>query len=162
LRAFLPSLIAAKHGHVVTMSSLLGRAACAQAADYNASKAALVLLHETLRQELDYHYDAPRVRTTIVYPGLILTPMMSGQRPMSEAALIPRWLFDFVLPSLPPEAVAKEIAKALDAQESRDIMIPAAVKGSLLIPIIPYWMNYMSKWVRISCRYFRIFTHKWI
>ncbi|PVF99688.1 hypothetical protein CPB86DRAFT_783308, partial [Serendipita vermifera] len=83
----------------------------------------------------------------IVYPHLILTPLMAGQRPMSETALIPRWLYEFLLPSLPPEAVAKEIAKALNAQESRDIMIPTGTKASLLIPIMPYWMNYMSKWI---------------
>jgi short-subunit dehydrogenase len=147
LRAFLPYLLAAKQGHIITMSSLLGRTGCAQVADYAASKAALISLHESLRQELDYHYKAPHIRTTLLTPGLIHTPMFSGQRPLRENSILPGWLFDFLMPALPPHAIVKEMIKALDEQESRDVILPEFAKTSLVMPILPYWLNQFSKWV---------------
>jgi len=147
LRAFLPHLVAEKQGHVVTVSSLLGRAGCAQVADYAASKAALISLHDCLRQELDYRYHAPLVRTTLLTPGLVQTPMFSGQRPLRENAVMPGWLFDFLMPAIAPHDIVKEIIKALDLQESRDIVLPELAKASVIMPVLPYWVNYWSKWV---------------
>lgn len=147
LRAFLPDIIEAKIGHVVTVSSLLGRTGCAQVSDYAASKAALISLHECLRQELDYRHHVPLVRTTLLTTGLVQTPMFSGQRPLRENAMMPGWLFDFAMPALPPHAVVKEIIKAIDLQESRDIVLPELAKTALLMPILPYWVNYWAKWV---------------
>jgi len=147
LRAFLPYLVTAKQGHVVSISSLLGRTGCAQVSDYAASKAALISLHDSLRQELDYRYDAPLVRTTLLTPGLVQTPMFSGQRPLRDSAVMPGWLFDFLMPSIPPHDIVKEIIKALDLQESRDIVLPELAKASIILPILPYWVNYWSKWV---------------
>ncbi|KAK0534109.1 hypothetical protein OC842_002750 [Tilletia horrida] len=53
IKAFLPDMIAAKRGHVVTVSSVMGHIGIAQVADYVATKHALVGLHESLRYELD-------------------------------------------------------------------------------------------------------------
>ncbi|KAG8801649.1 hypothetical protein FRC17_006593 [Serendipita sp. 399] len=134
------------------MSSLLGHSGCAQVADYAASKAALISLHDSLRQELDYRYRAPLIRTTLLTPGLLQTPMFAGIRPLREHAMIPGWLFDFLMPALPPHVVVKEIIKALDLQESRDIVLPQFGKVSLWIPVLPYWIKYFTKWVSGSNR----------
>lgn len=158
LRAFLPHLVAAKQGHVVTVSSLLGRAGCAQVADYAASKAALISLHDCLRQELDYRYHAPLVRTTLLTPGLVQTPMFSGQRPLRENAMMPGWLFDFLMPAIAPHDIVKEIIKALDLQESRDIVLPELVKASVIMPVLPYWVNYWSKWVSVFPRHYGLLS----
>ncbi|KAG8826528.1 hypothetical protein FRC19_008687 [Serendipita sp. 401] len=147
LRVFLPYLLAEKEGHVVTMSSLLGYSGCAQVADYAASKAALISLHDSLRQELDYRYRAPLIRTTLLTPGLLQTSMFAGMRPLKESAMVPGWLFDFLMPTLPPHVIVKEIIKALDLQESRDIVLPQFGKISLLMLVMPYWVKYFSKWV---------------
>ncbi|KIM26278.1 hypothetical protein M408DRAFT_313662 [Serendipita vermifera MAFF 305830] len=153
LRAFLPSLLTSKRGHIVTVSSLLGRpgAACAQTSDYAASKAALISLHGALREELDFHYNAPLIRTTLLAPGLLQTPMFAGQRPLREnVRFMPGWLFDFLLPTVPANAVVKEIIKALDLQESREIVMPELAKAYALVPLLPYWVTYYIKWVSLG------------
>jgi NAD(P)-dependent dehydrogenase (short-subunit alcohol dehydrogenase family) len=152
LRAFLPSLLSRKQGHIITVSSLLGRpgASCAFTSDYAASKAALISLHSSLREELDFHHNAPLIRTTLLAPGLVQTPMFSGQRPLREnVRIIPGWLFDFLMPAVPVNAVVKEIIKALDLQESREIVMPEFAKTFALVPILPYWVTCYVKWVRV-------------
>ena len=62
--------------------------------------------------------------------------------------MMPGWLFNFVMPALPPYVVVKEIIKAIDLQESRDVVLPELAKTSLLMPVLPYWVNYWAKWVR--------------
>ncbi|TFY59158.1 hypothetical protein EVJ58_g5948, partial [Rhodofomes roseus] len=57
LKAFLPGLIERKKGHIITMSSVAGMVGMARMTDYNASKAALISLHESLRYELDHKYN---------------------------------------------------------------------------------------------------------
>lgn len=135
----------------MTVSSLLGcpGAACAQTSDYAASKAALISLHSALREELDFHHNAPLIRTTLLTPGLIHTPMFSGQRPLREnVRIIPGWLFDFLMPAVPANALVKEIIKALDLQESRDIVMPELAKAyTFVTPLLPYWAMYYVKWV---------------
>jgi short-subunit dehydrogenase len=68
-RAFLPSMIAAGHGHVVNVASIAGRVAVPGAAVYSASKHGVVAFSEALDGEV-----APRgVRVTAVNPGLVRT-----------------------------------------------------------------------------------------
>jgi hypothetical protein len=75
--------------------------------------------------------------------------MFAGQRPLREnVRIIPRWLFDFLMPAVPANAVVKEIIKALDLQESREIVMPELAKTFALVPILPYWVTYYAKWVR--------------
>lgn len=68
-RAFLPSMIAAGHGHVVNVASIAGRVAVPGAAVYSAAKHGVVAFSEALDGEV-----APRgVRVTAVNPGLVRT-----------------------------------------------------------------------------------------
>lgn len=147
LRAFLPAIIAAKRGHVVTMSSVLGVVTCAQASDYCATKAAVLALHESLRYELDSHYNAPLVRTTVLTPGLILTPMLSRQRPLSAGSPLPAGLFNFLMPALPPHTVVKAIIAAMDEQESRDISLPAYTWVGWVARGFPHYIRDFIQWV---------------
>ena len=138
LKAFLPELIKSKAGHVITMSSVMGLVGAAQMTDYCASKAAVVSLHESLRYELDKRYDAPLVRTTLVLPGYVHTPMFSrtpalpydfahvdeSATTVKQAPPLSAGLFNFLAPSVPPYVVVKEIITALDWQESREITLP--------------------------------------
>lgn len=141
LRAFLPAIVSAKQGHVITMSSIMGLVSCAQASDYCASKAALVALNESLRYELDKHYNAPLVRTSILTPGLILTQMMSGQRPMSTGSPMPSALFNFLMPVVPPHTIVKAIIAAMDDQESRDIAIPLYTSAGWIARAVPHFVR---------------------
>jgi len=75
LKAFLPAMLKNKSGHIVSMSSALGMTGVAQMADYCGSKSAIISLHESLRYELDKRYRCPNIRTTLVCPGHVHTPM---------------------------------------------------------------------------------------
>ncbi|KAK5047534.1 hypothetical protein LTR84_006631 [Exophiala bonariae] len=64
LKEFLPSMIRANHGHIVTVASMASFAAQAQNVDYAATKAGALALHEGLGQEIKHTYRAPKLRTT--------------------------------------------------------------------------------------------------
>lgn len=63
-KAFLPDMIAANHGHVVTVASMASFVAMPSSASYAASKAGVLAFHEALAGELAWRYRAPKVRLT--------------------------------------------------------------------------------------------------
>ncbi|KAG2155034.1 retinal short-chain dehydrogenase reductase [Suillus bovinus] len=135
LKAFLPGMIKNKTGHIVTMSSIMGFVGCVRMADYSASKAALVTMNESLRYELDNVYNAPGIRTTIVCPAHILTPLFSTVQLPSNR------FFQFFAPSVAPVTVVKEIITALDAQQSRTIYLPFYANLSPALRMIPSYLR---------------------
>lgn len=64
LQQFLPAMIRANHGHIVTVASLASFSTQASNVDYACTKAAALALHEGLGQELKHIYNAPKVRTS--------------------------------------------------------------------------------------------------
>jgi len=146
LKAFLPGMIEQKKGHIVTMSSVAGMVGMAQMTDYNASKAALISLHESLRYELDHKYKTPSIRTTLVLPGHVLTPMFSKIR------LPTAWWYRFLVPSLPPVTVAKAVIAALDEQHSRTIFMPFYANFVPLLPLCPSFIRDFAQWLS-GCDY---------
>ncbi|KAF8914210.1 retinal short-chain dehydrogenase/reductase [Gymnopilus junonius] len=128
LKAFLPSLLKNKSGHIVTMSSALGMTGVAQMSDYCASKAAVIGLHESLRYELDKSiftlYKCPQIRTTLVCPGHVLTPMFST-----------------------PVAVVKKIIAALDDQYSENILLPFYTNFIPFIGHLPSFLRDLVQWI---------------
>ncbi|OBZ76728.1 Short-chain dehydrogenase/reductase family 16C member 6 [Grifola frondosa] len=146
LKAFLPEMIKQKTGHIVNVSSVAGMVGMAQMTDYNASKAALISLHESLRYELDHRYDAPGVRTTLLIAGTILTPLFSTVRLPSS------WLFHFFFPSMPPVDVAKTVIAALDEQHSRVLYMPFYAHFVPLLHMCPSFIRDLAQWVT-GCDY---------
>jgi len=141
LKAFLPEMIKQKTGHIVTVSSVMGMVGAARMTDYCASKAALVNLHESLRYELDKCYKTPSIRTTIVMPGHVVTPMFSrANLPTS------RW-FNFAAPPLAPHFVVKNIIAAIDEQESRTILTPFFTNFVRLVTLLPSWGRDFFQWM---------------
>jgi len=140
LKAFLPEMIKQKSGHIITVSSVLGMAGVAQTSDYNASKAALISLHESLRYELDSRYKAPGVRTTLVCPGHVLTPLFAS------VDLGTNWLNKFLMPSLPPHTVAKAVIAALDSQFSQEIYLPFYVNFAPYLCLLPSFARDFIQW----------------
>ncbi|WP_331765137.1 SDR family NAD(P)-dependent oxidoreductase (plasmid) [Streptomyces sp. NBC_01384] len=75
-RAFVPLFKQQGSGHVVNIASLAGLLNLPGMASYNVSKAAVISLSQTLRQEL-----APYgIRTTVVCPGFVRTNLGAGLR----------------------------------------------------------------------------------
>ncbi|KAI9513327.1 retinal short-chain dehydrogenase/reductase [Russula earlei] len=141
LKAFLPEMTRKNSGHIVTVASIAGLVGMAQMTDYNASKAAAISLHESLRYELDKHYRTPNIRTTLVVPGHILTPLFSTIR-------FPSSLFHrFCFPSLEPITVVKRIITALDEQHSQTIYLPFYVNFAPLLRLLPSFLRDFVQWL---------------
>jgi all-trans-retinol dehydrogenase (NAD+) len=119
-RAFLPGMIEARRGHVVTVASAAGLVGVAGLADYCASKFAAVGFDEALRVELGRA--APGVRTTVVCPYFVDTGMFHGVRTR----------FSFLLPILKEEKVAERIVRAIEANRRRVLMPPLVY----LVPLL--------------------------
>ncbi|KAJ3507219.1 hypothetical protein NLJ89_g6427 [Agrocybe chaxingu] len=152
LKAFLPSLLKRKSGHVVTVSSALGLTGVAQMTDYCASKAALVNLHESLRYELDKRYECPKIRTTLVCPGHVMTPMFQTV----EFPKLP--FFKFFCPSIQPVAVVKRIIAALDDQQSQTVFLPFYTNFIPLVGHLPSFLRDIVQWVSGADYAMRNFT----
>lgn len=73
--AVLPGMIARRQGHLVAVSSIAGMIGLPAAAAYSASKAALVILFQSLRVDLHPH----GVNATVVAPGFVDTPMITDE-----------------------------------------------------------------------------------
>ena len=130
-KAFLPAMVDAGGGHVVTMASAAGLVGVARQTDYSASKHAAVGFDESLRAEL--HRIAPRVRTTVVCPYYVDTGMFEGVR-----TRVP-----FLLPILGQEDVALRIADAI-AKDRQVLVLPPIVR---LIPALRLLPSAAFDWV---------------
>ncbi|KAF9779449.1 retinal short-chain dehydrogenase reductase [Thelephora terrestris] len=141
LKAFLPGMIKEKKGHIVTIGSMLGMFGIPQLSDYCASKAALISLSESLRYELDARYECPEIRTTLVLPGYMQTPMFSAvAHPTSR-------LFRFFFPSLQPLEVVKRIIASLNDRHSETIYLPFYATLSPLSALAPSFIRDLAQWV---------------
>lgn len=109
-RAFLPRMIGAGRGHIVTISSLAGFAGTAKLVDYCASKHAAVGFDESLRIEL--RRQGLAIRTTIVGTFYVDTGMFAGVHTR----------FSWLLPILDAQRVAARVLRAIERDEQRLIM----------------------------------------
>jgi NAD(P)-dependent dehydrogenase (short-subunit alcohol dehydrogenase family) len=122
LRAFVPHLVRANHGHVVCTSSIVGLAPFPGGRNgaYAASKTAIVALCEVLREELNEV--APAVGVTVLCPGPVATrirdaarnrPADRGEsRPGTPA---PAAVMDHGMAKIEPDEVARHLCAAIAA-----------------------------------------------
>lgn len=102
-KAFLPSMVEADHGHIVTIASMAGYVGINKLVDYCGSKFAAVGFDEALRVELESQ-GIKGVKTTVISPYFIQATGM----------------FDNVnsfIPTLRGEDVADRIIKAVEEDE---------------------------------------------
>jgi NAD(P)-dependent dehydrogenase (short-subunit alcohol dehydrogenase family) len=126
------------HGHIVNTASGLGLAPSAGLAGYVASKFAVVGFSETLRLEAA----ALGVKVSVVCPGFIDTPMVTGARPArgdAEATLkaIPVKLAD-------PADLARCVLDGVAEGEgiiSYPRYVAAAVAVYRLLPGVAFWFG---------------------
>lgn len=110
-------------------------------ADYGASKAALINLHESLRYELDHIYNAPEVRTSLLIAGHIMTPLFATARHPKS------FLYRFFFPSLAPVDVAKAVIAALDERHSQVVYLPFYANFVPLLHMFPSFLRDFAQWV---------------
>jgi all-trans-retinol dehydrogenase (NAD+) len=129
IREFLPSIVAANHGMVVTVASFAAWVTVPDMVDYAASKAATYAFHEGLAAELKTRYNAPRVRTVVVNQGYTKTALFTGYRNDNP----------FTLPALEPETVADAIVMKVLSGESGRLIIPAFGGALPALAAFPFW-----------------------
>ena len=128
-RAFLPPMIEAGAGHVVTMASAGGLIGVSGLSDYCASKFGAVGFHESLRAEL--RRTAPGVGSSLICPFFVGTGMFAGVRTR----------FPFLLPILEPEKVAAAVIRAVEANRAV-VVLPWFVHSLKLLRLLPArWLD---------------------
>ena len=120
--------------------------------DYCASKAALITMHDALRFELNNRYHAREVRTTLLLPGHIRTPLFDKiQFPRSL-------LFRFMAPSLEPGQVVEKIVRSLAAQENTVVRMPFYTHSARFLNL---GSNLTPGWVRDFLQWASTRQHDW-
>ncbi len=138
VRAFLPQMIEAGTGHIVTIASAASIVGVAGLADYCTSKWAAFGLNESLRVELKQR--APHVRTTVVCPFFANTGMFEGVRSRVN------WL----LPILQEEVVADRILRAI-RRDRAQMFLPPLIGFVPLLRILPAsWFDAISNLLGIN------------
>ncbi|XP_077990489.1 epidermal retinol dehydrogenase 2-like [Glandiceps talaboti] len=122
VKAFLPSMVARNHGHLVTMASIAGTAGCPGLVEYCCSKFAAVGLHESIGLELAAQ-DSTGVHTTVVQPYWINTGMFDG-------------VDTGMIPILEPHYVADKIVHAVQNNQS-----------VLCLPRSVYVFHFVHSWM---------------
>ena len=80
VREFLPDMIAAKKGHIVSIASMAGLAGIPGLPDYCASKWGAIAIDESLRLELKKAGHWSYIKTTCICPYFINTGMFDGAK----------------------------------------------------------------------------------
>ncbi|KAL9060770.1 MAG: hypothetical protein Q9162_000474 [Coniocarpon cinnabarinum] len=116
VKAFLPDMIAAKKGHILSTASMASYVAVAGMVDYCVTKAGVMSFHEGLNQELKHRYNAPFIKTTAIHPYWVQTKMFFdiGADSLSPAKA----------PSMTPQYAGTEIAKAVLSGRSGHLILP--------------------------------------
>ena len=118
VRAFVPQMIEQGRGTVVTIGSIMSSLPAAGMAEYCASKAAVSQLHACLRWELR---GARGIRSLLVRPYLIATPLFAGGAPIKVRAL------RALLPPLEAPYVAARIVRAVQTRQ-HELVLPWHLK----------------------------------
>lgn len=124
VKAFLPDMIRANSGHIVTIASAGGILGSAWLADYSASKFAAFGFDEALRAELKKQ--KLNIRTTVVCPYFIKSDLFAGVKTR----------FSFLLPILDAEHVSERIVNAI-ARKKRRLLMPPLVYSTWLLRLLP-------------------------
>ncbi|KAM0150444.1 hypothetical protein ACHAQE_008945 [Botrytis cinerea] len=130
-REFLPAMIKKNHGHVVTIASLASYLVHAVNVDYSCSKASALAFHEGLASELKSLYNAPNIRTTVVNPGWVRTPL--AEDVISQAGFKDTYL--------QPETVSNAVVDQVLAGRSGHIILPKNMSIMGTIRGWPWWLQ---------------------
>ncbi|EEH17203.2 hypothetical protein PABG_07290 [Paracoccidioides brasiliensis Pb03] len=133
-REFLPPMLKANHGHIVTVASMASFIGLGGMAPYSCSKASAMAFHEALGQELKLWYRADKVRTSIVFPYWVRTGMVGG--------LTGRGGRDVGgMPVMDVEVVSGAVVKLVLGQRSGQVILPEGYGWLGLLRGLPEWMQ---------------------
>ncbi|KAH8585598.1 hypothetical protein B0O99DRAFT_530415 [Bisporella sp. PMI_857] len=131
IKEFLPAMIKRNHGHVMTIASMASFITGVQNVDYCCTKAGALAFHEGLTQELRHSYNARKVRTSIIHPTYIRTPLIDKvHREGKFKALL-----------LEPEAVVDIILGHILSGNSGQIILPSRYAIAAAARGWPLWLQ---------------------
>lgn len=130
VKEFVPAMTAKNHGHILTTASMASFIAPAGMVDYACTKASALAFHEGLAQELKYHYNAPKVRTTVVHPTWTRTPLV--QRLLDSSS-------KFRPAMMEVETVSDAIVAQIISGKSGQLILPPSVTPQALMRSYPSW-----------------------
>lgn len=121
-KAFLPAMLEAKQGHVVTVASIAGLITAPGMVDYGASKFAAVGFTEGLRKELRLLHGTA-VQTSLLCPAAISTELFKGFKQPAAAVL-------------EPAAVAQQVVEAVRYRREM-VVLPKVADTRLVNALLP-------------------------
>lgn len=126
-KAVLPQMLANKRGHIVVISSVLGKMVVQKQAAYNASKHALQGFYDTLRLEV-----APDgVGVLLVCPGFVRTNVAKNS--LNKDGMAINQDNEKIAKGLDPDFVAEKILKAIENNKDEIIIAGAPEKSAILL-----------------------------
>jgi NADP-dependent 3-hydroxy acid dehydrogenase YdfG len=114
IAAALPHMTRQKSGHIINVSSVAGHKVRPGSAVYAATKAAVLMLSEGLRQEVKSY----GIRTTVISPGAVASELPASVTDADTAQRI-RQFYDAY--AIPADSFARVVAFALSQPDDVDI-----------------------------------------
>lgn len=114
IAAALPHMTRQKSGHIINVSSVAGHKVGKNNAVYCATKTAVRVLSEGLRQEVKPH----NIRTTIISPGAVQSELPQSVTEADVAAGIADFYEKFAIPA---DSFARMVAFAIEQPEDVDV-----------------------------------------
>jgi NADP-dependent 3-hydroxy acid dehydrogenase YdfG len=114
IAAVLPLMIAQKAGHIINVSSVAGHKVRPGGTVYSATKHAVRVISEGLRQEVKPH----SIRTTIISPGAVDTELPLS---VTDPVMAERIKKNYAEHAIPADSFARAVAYAMSQPEDVDI-----------------------------------------
>jgi len=126
-KAVLPGMLDRKQGHIVVISSILGKIVTARQSAYNASKHALQGFFDTLRLEVA----ADGIDVLLVCPGFVATNVAKNS--LNKEGVPINKDNPMIAKGLSPDYVAIEVLKAIENKKEEIILAGRREKAALLM-----------------------------
>ncbi len=143
-KALLPILIEQKSGHIVVVSSVMGKFGTKLRSTYAASKHALQGYFDSLRQELYEH----NIDVTLVCPGYVKTDVTLNALTGSGEKY--NQMGKGQKNAMPPEEFAKKLIPKLAARKEEIYLGGAELMGVYLKRFVPGLFNKILKRVKVT------------
>jgi len=130
IKAFLPTMIQKKRGHIVNIASLAGHSGINKLVDYCSSKFAAVGLDEGLRVEIFTEGHAEYIKTTCICPYYISTGMFAGVQSK-------------IIPILEPSYVAERVVSGILCNKEV-VLVPGWTFALLALKALLPWDGYIK------------------
>lgn len=130
VREFLPSMVTANHGTIVTVASTAALGTAPQIVEYCCTKSAALSFHEGLAGELATKYNAPKVRTVCVMPNWTETTLTKTVKVTDK----------FIMPMQKVETVAEKTVQKILSGSSGILLVPDAANWfAWPLRMMPMW-----------------------